>query len=74
MHKTRLVPRGLTIWGIIAAILYFGAGFVSLFGLAESSSAIIIVLNIPLALQELILAIYLIAKGFNKAAVLPEYE
>ncbi|MBN2878608.1 MAG: DUF4386 domain-containing protein [Clostridia bacterium] len=66
-YKTRLVPRWLSIWGIAAILLHFGANISVLFG-AESFSTVNIIINMPIALQEMVLAVWLIIFGFNESA------
>ncbi len=61
--KTRLVPRWLSLWGLIGAIFYIAAAVLVLYGQTPLST-ILIVLSIPLALNEMVLAIWLIVKGF----------
>jgi hypothetical protein len=71
-YQTRLIPRWLSGWGFIGAVLYFFANFVSMFGqlhIAPDISSGIGLLMIPLAIQEMVFAIWLIVKGFNPSAV-----
>ncbi len=70
-YQTRLVPRWLSGWGFIGAVLYFFANFVSMFSsqhMALSFSGIGL-LMIPLAIQEMVFAVWLIVKGFNPSAI-----
>ncbi len=67
-YKTRLIPRWLSSWGIIGNILAILASFLILFRLIDVITPHFIVLTIPLVLQEIGLAIWLIAKGFNSSA------
>ena len=64
-YQTNLVPRWLTVWGIIAIILTLITALLTIFGLMDSLSVTFIVLNLPLAVQEIVLALLLIFKGFN---------
>ena len=64
-YKTKLVPQWLSSWGLIANILAILASFLILFSIIEVISSYFIVLTIPLVLQEVVLAIWLIVKGFN---------
>jgi hypothetical protein len=65
-YQTKLVPRWLSASGLmgstlsIVASLFFMIRFIGL-------DATYMILNIPIALQQLILAIWLIIKGFNRA-------
>ena len=70
-YQTRLIPRWLSGWGLIGAVLYFAANFVSMFSplhVAPDISSGIGLLMIPLAIQEMVLALWLIVKGFNSSA------
>ena len=67
-YFSKLVPRWLSIWGIVACVIYMAAAYMVLFGF-EPLSPIYIAMNIPLALNELVMGILLISKGFNKEAL-----
>jgi hypothetical protein len=58
-YQTRLIPRWLSLWGVIGAVLYHIAGWSDLFGIDMG------VLIFPLALQEMVMALWLIIKGFS---------
>lgn len=64
-YRSRLVPRFLSVWGLIAAPLVFTAGSLRLFGVITLFSPISGLLVLPIALYEQTLAIWLIVKGFN---------
>lgn len=68
-YQTRLVPRWLSAWGIGAVILGAVAAMLILFGATKSMSTPQIVLNIPIGLQEIVLAVWLIVKGFNQSVL-----
>ena len=71
-YRTRLVPRWLSAWGLIALVLLFSAVLITLFnGAPYSVSGNLVFLAAPIALQEMVLAVWLIAKGFNKGAASP---
>jgi hypothetical protein len=63
LYQSRLVPRWLSAWGLVGATLYIVPPLGSMFGLSLG------VLMAPLALQEMVMAVWLIAKGFNPRAV-----
>jgi hypothetical protein len=63
LYRAQLVPRWLSIWGLVGAVLYFAAPLARMAGLSLD------VLMGPLAVQEMVLAIWLIAKGFSPGAV-----
>ena len=68
LYGARLVPRWLSVWGLVGASLYMAAGAMVLYGL-EPLSTTQVVLEAPLGVQESALATWLIVKGFNAAAV-----
>jgi hypothetical protein len=68
LYRTRLVPRWLSGWGMLSAILYWTAGVGVLLEALEPFRATQIMLALPLAVQEMALAAWLIAKGFDPGA------
>jgi hypothetical protein len=68
LYQTKLVPRWLSGWGLIAIVPYLAAGLLAMFGIINALSPIYAILNLPLALQEMVLAVWLIVKGFNSFA------
>lgn len=69
-YRTKLVPRWLSGWGIIAALLTMVSALLAMLGLIAPSSAEQGILNLPILLQELALAVWLFIKGFS----MPEIE
>jgi hypothetical protein len=68
LFRSKLVPRWVSGWGLIGAALYLSSGFLPLFGYG-SRSTIFTLLNVPLGLQEMVLAVWLIVKGFDSTAI-----
>lgn len=66
LYQSRLVPRWLSTWGLVGAALYIVPPLGSMFGLSLG------VLMAPLAVQEMVMAVWLIAKGFNAPAIAAE--
>ena len=69
LYQTQLLPRWISIWGLIGAPLYFASGLLGMIGLVDPSSILSILLFIPAALLEMVLAVWLIVKGFNPSAL-----
>lgn len=69
LYRSGIVPRWLSAWGLLAALPYFSSGLLLAAGLIGSTSAILIGLNLPMAVQEMVLAIWLILKGFDPEAI-----
>jgi len=69
-YRSRLIPRWLSAWGLIALMLLFSAVLITLFdGEPYSVSGNLVFLALPIALQEMVLAVWLIVKGFNASAI-----
>lgn len=64
LYQSKLVPRFLSLWGLIGIPGILAAGFLAIFGF-NPYSTISILLFLPYALNEMVLAIWLIVKGFN---------
>jgi hypothetical protein len=71
-YQSRLVPRWLSAWGLVAIPLVMVSMLLVMFRLIESFSPPQLVLALPIFLQEMVLAVWLIAKGFNPAAIAAE--
>ena len=65
-YQSELVPRWLSIWGLVGAIIYLVAGLFAVFSIDYS------ILLVPLGLQEMTLAVWLIVKGFNLSSIAAE--
>jgi len=63
-YQTRLIPRWISAWGFIAAVLHIANGFLDMFGILDTMSLAGSLLDIPTGVQELVMAVWLIAKGF----------
>jgi len=68
-YRSRLIPRWLSGWGVVAVTMGFTASILVAFQLIIPMSTPQIVLNLPIFLQEMVLAVWLIAKGFNPSAI-----
>ncbi|MGX9933188.1 DUF4386 domain-containing protein [Virgibacillus salarius] len=62
--QTKLVPRWLSVWGIIGSTLSILASLLFMIYFI-GLDATYMILNIPIAFHQLVLAIWLIVKGFN---------
>jgi hypothetical protein len=63
LYKGKFIPVWLSFWGFIGNILIMLASFLLLFELIEVVSIEYGIITIPLVLQEIVLAIWLIVKG-----------
>jgi hypothetical protein len=64
-YKTKLIPTWLSLWGIVGAIIYLADGIFSLFIFNTEFEFFKYILGV----QEMIMAGWLIVKGFNKTAL-----
>lgn len=63
--RSRLIPRWLSVWGLIAIVMNLAMAVWVLFGLSPDS-ATASALTLPIFLNELVLGVWLIAKGFDR--------
>lgn len=68
-YQSKLIPRWISVWGFIAIILNLATGFLTLFHLQIAFSSVNLVMNFPIFLQEMVMAVWLIVKGFNPSPV-----
>jgi hypothetical protein len=68
-YQFRLVPRWLSVWGLVGIILAILGAVLVMFRLLPPFGTVQVLLNMPILPQELVLAVWLIAKGFNPSAV-----
>ncbi|MCW3994322.1 MAG: DUF4386 domain-containing protein [Candidatus Bathyarchaeota archaeon] len=66
LYQTKLAPRWLAVLGLIGGALWLATAPVCMFGL---SPPMIEIFALPIAAQEMILAVWLIVKGFNSSAI-----
>jgi Domain of unknown function (DUF4386) len=65
LYRSRLVPRLISGWALAAVAPYLIDGLLVIFGLLSTSSPLHTVLIVPLALNEMVLALWLLTKGFR---------
>ena len=65
-YRTRLIPRWLTVWGFIGVDSSMAAALLHLFHIDTGYG---FYLEMVLAPQEMVMAVWLIAKGFNPSAI-----
>jgi hypothetical protein len=63
LFRSGLVPRWISGWGLIGATLSFATYLLQFFGMSLD------ILFLPIALQEMVFAVWLIIKGFNSSAI-----
>ena len=62
-YRSQVIPKFISVWGILATIILFVITIIKLFGI---NLTILNVVLIPMILNELFLAFWLIIKGFKQ--------
>jgi hypothetical protein len=65
-YRTRLIPRWISVWGFIAVVATLIAALLYFFHLDPGVGFYLEMVMFP---QELVMAVWLIVKGFNPAAI-----
>jgi hypothetical protein len=69
LYQSKLVPRFISVWGLIAVAGVLAVNLLEIFGISFGAA---IILALPIILNEIFLAIWLIVKGFNSSAIVSE--
>jgi hypothetical protein len=62
LYRSRLVPRWLSVWGLVGVVLVFAYGLLRMYGGGSMALAV------PIGVQEMVLAGWLIVKGLDFSA------
>jgi len=65
-YRTRLIPRWLTVWGFIGVVCSLASALLLFFHIETGYE---FYLEMVLAPQEIVMAVWLIVKGFNPSAI-----
>jgi hypothetical protein len=68
-YQYRLVPRWLSVWGLVGITLTSIRCLMVMFDLILPAGTIQVVLSMPIMVQEMVLAVWLIAKGVNSSTI-----
>ncbi len=63
LYQSKLIPRWLSGWGLVGAALIFAYYLLQFFSINQVK-----ILFLPIAVQEMVFAVWLIVKGFNSSA------
>ena len=71
LYRSKLIPRFISAWGFIAAaLLLIGSVLIMLDTFAGiSETGLELIFALPIAVNEMVLAVWLIMKGFNPSAI-----
>ena len=64
-YRTRLIPRWLSVWGLVGTLPYVANYALHFFDVGPDLQFLVI----PLAVQEMVMGLWLVIKGFNQDAV-----
>ncbi len=67
-YQHRLVPGWLSVWGLVGITLTIISCLLVMFHLIPPAGTIQVILSLPIMVQEMVLAVWLIVKGFNPSA------
>ena len=67
LYQSKLIPRWLSSWGFIGAALVFANFLLESFGMKP-----VAILFLPIAVQEMVFAVWLIIRGFDSSAIVSE--
>ena len=67
LYRSRIVPRWIVLWGLVAIPLYVTAYVLAMYGVIGTDSTAQVLLYTPLAVQEMVMAVWMIARGFRPA-------
>lgn len=67
-YRSKLIPRILTVWGLIGAPLVLINTLLDVFDIGQ-----IIILGLVMGLNEIVMGIWLLVKGFNDSAMASEH-
>jgi len=66
-YRARLIPRWLSGWGLAGTALGAVAGLLVLFRVTGYMSTTQVALNIPIGVNEIVMAIWLLVRGFDSS-------
>ncbi len=68
-YQSKLIPQWLSGWGVLAAALSGTSALLVIAGILTPLSTVFILFNLLILVQEMVLAVWLIVKGFNPSVI-----
>ncbi len=68
-YQSKLIPRWLSVWGLIGVPFWLAVSLLIIFGSLTGTSVLATFLYLPIAVNEMVLAVWLIVKGFISSAI-----
>jgi hypothetical protein len=69
LYQSKLIPRFVSVWGFIGAVLILTLNLLLTSNLLEAGIATGLIFALPIMTNEIFIAIWLIVKGFNSSAI-----
>lgn len=71
LYSSELIPRFISVWGLISAVLIFTGVLLGMLELNLNfpGMSFELIFVIPIAIQEIVMALWSILKGFNQYAL-----
>jgi hypothetical protein len=63
LYRARLVPRFISLWGLVGVATVFASNLMAALGVDSGAAAVILAL--PIITNEIVLGVWLVAKGFG---------
>ncbi|MGD2101108.1 MAG: DUF4386 domain-containing protein [Acidimicrobiia bacterium] len=70
LYRSKLIPPWLSLWGLLGAALILARGLLEMYGV-EFSGVMQAIFAAPIALQEMVMALWLIISGFDSDHLKP---
>lgn len=67
LYRSHIVPRWIASWGLGAIVLYVAADLLAMYSVIGTDSTAQVAMFMPLAVQEMVLAVWMIVRGFRPA-------
>jgi hypothetical protein len=67
LYRSRIVPRWIALWGLVAIPFYAAADVLAAYAVIDVDSTVQSLLFAPIFVQEMVLAAWMIARGFRPA-------
>ena len=68
LYRSRIVPLWISVWGLGAIAFYVMADLLAMYGVFDANSPEQVLMFAPMLAQEMVLAVWMIARGFRPAA------
>jgi hypothetical protein len=69
LYQSKLLPRFISVWGFIGAVLILTLNLLLILNLLEEGMSTVLIFALPIILNEIFLGIWLIVKGFSPSAI-----